>query len=69
MTDNEIRDSWNFSKMVAINIGSVTLSKKDVLAIDDFINRLKQENEELKRDAKYSERFKKIVEKYTGGKP
>ena len=47
MTDNEIRESWNFSKMVAINIGSVTLSKKDVLAIDDFINRQKAEIEKL----------------------
>ena len=48
MTDNEFRDSWNFSKMVAINIGSVTLSKEDVLAIDGFINRQKAEIESLK---------------------
>ena len=47
MTDNEFRDSWNFSKMVAINIGSVTLSKEDVLAIDGFINRQKAEIERL----------------------
>ncbi len=49
MTDNEFRESWNFSKMVAINIGSVTLSKKDVLAIDDFINRQKAEIEEYQK--------------------
>lgn len=48
MTDNEIRESWNFSKMVAINIGSVTLSKEDVLAIDEFISRQKAEIEELR---------------------
>lgn len=47
MTDNEIRDGWNFSKMVAINIGSVTLSKEDVLAIDDLMNRQKAEIERL----------------------
>ena len=50
MTDNEFRESWNFSKMVAINIGSVTLSKEDVLAIDDFINRQKAEIEELEAE-------------------
>lgn len=32
------------------------------------INRQKAEIEQLKRDAKYSEEFKKIVEQYTGGK-
>ena len=69
MTDNELRESWKFSKMVAIKIGSVTLSLEDVLAIDDLINRQKAEIEELKRDAKYSEEFKKIVEQYKGGKP
>lgn len=47
MTDNEIRESWNFSKMVAIKIGSVTLSLEDVFAIDDFINRQKEEVERL----------------------
>jgi predicted HAD superfamily phosphohydrolase YqeG len=47
MTDNEFRESWNFSKMVAINIGSVTLSKEDVLAIDEFISRQKAEIERL----------------------
>ena len=68
MTDNELRESWKFSKMVAIKIGSVTLSLEDVLAIDDLINRQKAEIEQLKRDAKYSEEFKKIVEQYSGGK-
>jgi len=47
---NEISADWNFSKMVAINIGSVTLSKEDVLAIDDFINRQKAEIEELEAE-------------------
>lgn len=50
MTDNEFRDSWNFSKIVAINIGSVTLSKENVLAIDDFINRQRAEIERLKQE-------------------
>jgi hypothetical protein len=47
MDHDEISAAWNFSKMVAINIGSVTLSKEDVLAIDDFINRQKAEIERL----------------------
>ena len=47
MTDNELRESWKFYKMVAINIGSVTLSKEDVLALDDFINRQNAEIERL----------------------
>ena len=68
MTDNELRERWKFSKTVAITIGSVTLSKGDVLALDDFINRQNAEIEQLKRDAKYSEEFKKIVEQYNGGK-
>lgn len=50
MDHNEISADWNFSKMVAINIGSVTLSKEDVLAIDDFINRQKAEIEELEAE-------------------
>lgn len=33
-----------------------------------IIERLKAEIEQLKRDAKYSEEFKKIVEQYSGGK-
>lgn len=46
MTDNATMDVWNFNKMVAINIGSTTFSKEDVLAIDDLINRQKAEIEE-----------------------
>ena len=38
---------------------------RDTLAL---INRQKAEIEQLKRDAKYSEEFKKIVEQYSGGK-
>jgi hypothetical protein len=33
-----------------------------------LINRQKAEIEQLKRDAKYSEEFKNIVERYNGGK-
>jgi hypothetical protein len=48
--DSDIIKAWNFSKMVAINIGSVTLSKNDVLAIDGFINRQNAEIENLRKE-------------------
>jgi hypothetical protein len=66
MTDNEFRESWNFSKMVAINIGSVTLSKEDVLAIDDFINRQKAEIERLEHiRAELSKEADRIAEEHS----
>ena len=45
--------------------GCKTMIANHALAL---INRQKAEIEQLKRDAKYSEEFKKIVEQYTGGK-
>ena len=50
MTENDIIQEWNFAKMIATNIGSVTLSKERVLALDDLINRQKDEIERLKTE-------------------
>jgi peptidoglycan hydrolase CwlO-like protein len=50
MTDNEIMTTWHFSKVTAANIGSVTLSKETIFAIDDLINRQNSNIEELKSE-------------------
>jgi hypothetical protein len=47
MTDNEIKEAWDFTKIIAINIGSATLAKEEILAIDDLINRQREEIERL----------------------
>lgn len=47
MTDRELLASWELDILCAKNIGSVTLSKEFILAIDDFINRQKAEIERL----------------------
>ena len=47
ITDNEILRAWDFSKMVAINIGSVTLGKSEVVAINGLLNRQMYEIEKL----------------------
>lgn len=48
MTDRELLASWDLDILCAKNIGSVTLSKEFILAIDDFINRQKAEIDELR---------------------
>ncbi len=52
MTDRELLASWDLDILCAKNIGSVTLSKEFILAIDDFINRQKAEIERLEEDIK-----------------
>ena len=47
MTDRELLASWDLDILCAKNIGSVTLSKEFILAIDDFITRQKAEIERL----------------------
>ena len=47
MTDRELLASWDLDILCAKYIGSVTLSKEFILAIDDFINRQKAEIERL----------------------
>ncbi len=50
LSDNEIIKAWEWYKVYACNVGSVTLSRADILATNDLITRLQAENENYSKN-------------------